>query len=220
MSTKATTTLLVLLTALAFGVGMYIYPMLPAVIASHWDTAGNVNGMMPKFWGVFLLPFLMIFMLVVYLAVPHLDPMKGIHAFRKYYNIFWIILFAFMVYVYKVVLLLNIDQTSVDVGFFLGPALAVLYFAIGWILPHTKRNWFMGIRTPWTLSSDRVWDKTHKLGGILFKLSALGPLIAAFWVGLGDIPLVVLIAGPAILTALITIVYSYLEHEKEMAGGQ
>lgn len=53
------------------------------------------------------------------------------------------------------------------------PAAAMFVFVLGALLPHTERNWFMGIRTPWTISNDIVWNKTHKLGSRLFEIAAL-----------------------------------------------
>ena len=64
---------------------------------------------------------------------------------------------------------------------FIIPAFAVLLFYIGILIKHAKRNWFIGIRTPWTLSSDKVWDKTHALGGKLFQVSAVITLGGIFF---------------------------------------
>lgn len=215
MSTKATTLLLVLMTALAFAVGAYVYPSLPDHVASHWNSAGEVNGYMPKFWGVFLVPLMMLAFIGLYFALPALDPKRGIHAFRKYYNIFWIAFFIFFVYIFKLVVMYNYAGEHFDLNHVMPPAVAFLYLVIGWILPRTKQNWFMGIRTPWTLSSEKVWDKTHKLGGILFSLSALGPALLFFMPGAGDIPTLVLLVGPILLAAIITVVYSYIEFKRE-----
>jgi uncharacterized membrane protein len=75
----------------------------------------------------------------------------------------------------------------------------------------TKRNWFIGIRTPWTISSDIVWDKTHKIGGKLFKISGI---IALVGIASGKYAIFFIII-PLIFTALYTIIYSYLEYTKE-----
>ncbi len=92
------------------------------------------------------------------------------------------------------------------------PALGAFFIYIGFLLEHAKRNWFVGIKTPWTLSSDKVWRKTHKLGGVLFLfagfmtfVSVLVPHIA-MWISLTSI----------ILAALVPIVYSYFAYEKEV----
>ena len=215
MSTKLTNILLLALIALVAGVGIYIYPSLPDVVASHWNMAGEVTGTLPKFWGIFILPIIMGVLFIAYAAIPVLDPHhENIASFRKEYNIFWIILFIFFTLIFKLVLL-KVSGADPHIEYVLPLAIAVLYLTLGWFLPKTKRNWFVGIRTPWTLMSESVWDKTHQLGGKLFMISALGPVILFFMPDAGDIPIVVLVAGPVLLSALITIVYSYLEYKKE-----
>jgi len=84
-----------------------------------------------------------------------------------------------MAYVYALSLLWNIGSRF-DISRMLMPAIAVLWYVLGSVLQQSKRNWFMGIRTPWTLSNDVVWHKTHQLGGKLFKLSALIVLVSIF----------------------------------------
>ncbi|MEM2728714.1 MAG: SdpI family protein, partial [Candidatus Bathyarchaeia archaeon] len=92
----------------------------------------------------------------------------------------------------------------------------LLFFYIGILCENSRRNWFIGIRTPWTLSSDRVWEKTHRLGGKLFKaagvIAMLGALIQehAF----------ILILAPIIFAAAYTIIYSYVEYQKEVKCGK
>jgi uncharacterized membrane protein len=91
------------------------------------------------------------------------------------------------------------------------PAFSLIFYYAGVLVQNAKQNWFIGIRTPWTLSSERVWDRTHKLGGNLFKASALIGLLGllvqdyAIW----------LILIPVIVTAIYTVAYSYFEFRKE-----
>ena len=74
-----------------------------------------------------------------------------------------------------------------------------------------KRNFFIGIRTPWTLSSDRVWDKTHKLGSVLFRVVAFFIVIAFFFPDYFFWIFVVPLLGMIVYL----FVYSYLEFSKE-----
>jgi len=91
------------------------------------------------------------------------------------------------------------------------PALGFLFFYIGMIMKHLKRNWFIGIRTPWTISSDKVWDKTHKLGGILFRISGVITIFGIFFKNY----LLWFVLAPLLVSAVWLIVYSYLEYRKE-----
>jgi uncharacterized membrane protein len=85
------------------------------------------------------------------------------------------------------------------------PAVGLLIFYIGFILPKAKRNWFVGIRTPWTLSSDIVWEKTHKLGGILFKLVGA---ITIFGIFINEVAFYLTIFS-AIGVSIFLFIYSY-----------
>jgi uncharacterized membrane protein len=93
----------------------------------------------------------------------------------------------------------------------LSPAFATLFYYSGVLIENAKRNWFIGIRTPWTLSSDRVWDKTHKIGGKLFKIAGIVALAAVFF----ETAAIFFIIVPVIIVSIYTVVYSYLEYQKE-----
>jgi uncharacterized membrane protein len=98
---------------------------------------------------------------------------------------------------------------------FLSPALAILFYYTGILIENAKRNWFIGIRTPWTMSSDKVWDKTHKIGGKLFKIAGVFTLLAIFFESFA----VFFIVVPVISISIYTIVYSYFEYKKENSHG-
>jgi uncharacterized membrane protein len=85
----------------------------------------------------------------------------------------------------------------------------MLFYYIGVLLQFVKRNWFIGIRTPWTMSSDVVWEKTHRLGAKMFRASGIIALAGAF------IPkyALALILLPVLFTAAYLIYYSYREYK-------
>lgn len=210
-SNKKVNIILLLIIALSFAVGLIIYPHLPDQVASHWNAQGQADGYMGKFWGIFLLPVIMVGLFLLYAAIPWIDPLKtNIESFRKHYNLFWIFIFGFFFYIFALTLGWNLGWRF-DFTAFIMPAVAGLFYFIGAVLEKSKRNWFMGIRTPWTLSSDVVWEKTHKFGGKLFKISgiiSLGGLI------FGGTIAIIAIIGSALLITLITTVYSYFEYKK------
>ena len=90
--------------------------------------------------------------------------------------------------------------------------LGVLFIVIGNLLPRARPNWFVGIRTPWTLSSDRVWEKTHRFGGHVFvaagMLMLLSGLVVAPW---AHAALSIIIA----ICAASVVIYSYVEWKRE-----
>jgi uncharacterized membrane protein len=91
------------------------------------------------------------------------------------------------------------------------PVLVALFYFIVTVLENTKQNWFIGIRTPWTLSSEKVWDKTNKLAAKFLKIIALLSLALVF---LGDLGLMLLVAL-IIASSFYLVLYSYLEFKKE-----
>ncbi len=213
MSTRTASIVILTLLALSFGAGVVLYPSLPDQVVSHWNAAGEADGMMGKFWGVFLFPIIMVALFGLYLLIPKIDPMRAnIESFRKQYNAFWVFLFLFFTYVFGLTLAWNSGYVF-DFTTWIIPAIAALFWFLGAFIKKSKRNFFVGIRTPWTLSSDTVWEKTHALGGKLFKLSASISLLGIF-VG-GDMAILFILV-PVVVTVLVTVVYSYLEYRKEV----
>lgn len=196
----------------SFVIGIFLYPEMPEKMASHWNAKGEVNGYMPKFWGLFLMPIISVAILSLLILIPKMDPLKkNIDKFRKYFDIFIVVIALFLFYLYILTLLWNLGKRF-NMTLFLLPAFAVLFYCIGILTENAKQNWFIGIRTPWTLSNEKVWDKTHKLGGKLFKIVALITLVGAI-VGKYTILFILI---PIILVVIYLFVYSYFEYKKEI----
>ena len=92
------------------------------------------------------------------------------------------------------------------------PFLGVVFIFIGYMLRQAKRNFFIGIRTPWTLSSDMVWDKTHQLGSILFMASGALAIIGSFF---GGMTAFWLFFVPLMASTVVLVVYSYILYRSE-----
>lgn len=199
-----------LLIILSFLIGIFSYQYLPDKIASHWDSQGNVNGYIQKFWGIFLLPIISISLFLLFYFLPKIDHLKeNYKKFKSYYDSFILIIILFMFYIYILTLIWNFG-VQFNMNLSLIPALGFLFIYIGIILKKIKRNWFIGIRTPWTITSNKVWDKTHKLGSKLFILSGIITLLGIFF---SDY-MIWFILVPVILSSIISIIYSYLEFKK------
>ncbi len=195
-----------------FATGAFFYPHLPAEVASHWNTAGQVNGYLSRGWGAFLIPIIFLVIALIFAAIPHIDPRReNIAKFRGAYNWFVAAIALFFYYVYLLTLLPSVGY-QIDIVKALIPAYAVLLFIIGSVMPYTHPNWFIGIRTPWTISSDTVWRKTHRLGGILFRVSAIIGLIGLFFSARVGIWFLVV---PLIASVITVVVYSYVAWEGE-----
>lgn len=200
----------IIMAALAFAVGIMLYPSMPEMMATHWNAHGAVDGYMPRFWGVFLLPMITAGMVLLISFLPGLDPMKkNIAKFSSYYYGFVFAITAFMLYMYAISLAWNLGY-AFDFVITMVPAFAALFYLAGVMIGKSKRNWFIGIRTPWTLSSDRVWDKTHALGAKLFKSAAL---IGLFGLIFSEYAFLFMIL-PILAAAFITMAYSYFEYKR------
>jgi len=115
-----------------------------------------------------------------------------------------------MLFVYFQVILWNIG-IKINPNATLPIGLGLLFFYAGILCENAKRNWFIGIRTPWTLSNEIVWNKTNKIGGKLFKVAGI---IAFFGVFFQSYALFFVIV-PVIFVSVYTIIYSYFEYQKQ-----
>ena len=194
----------------SFVVGAWVYPKLPDQVASHWNAAGEVDGYISKFWGAFLMPVVNLAILGLYLLIPRIEiKKKNLKAFKKYYDNFFLVIIGFMVYIYLITVWWNL-YGGFDIARWILPGFAGVIWYSGVLISEAKRNWFIGIRTPWTLSSDEVWKETHELGARLFKVAAVISLLAMFF---PDQAYVAVIAS-VIFAAVIPIVYSYFSYKR------
>jgi len=194
----------------AFLVGACFYPYLPERMASHWNARGEVDGYMSKAWGAFLMPIVILGLGLLFMVIVRIDPLKAnIAKFRKYYDGFIILFSVFLFCLNLWMLLWNIGyKFSMNIVIPIGIGLLIFYLGI--LCENTKRNWFIGIRTPWTLSSDVVWARTHRIGGILFKAVGIVILAGAFWPAY----LLWFILIPTVLVSVFLLVYSYVVYQK------
>jgi len=196
---------------ISFITGLYFSPRLPYLMASHWGINGQVNGYVSKNFGIYFMPVLSLFLYFLFRFLPSVDPYKkNFKEFQNYYNNFICVIFSFLFYIYLLTIFWNLEYRFNMVQL-LSPALAVIFYYAGILTQNAHRNWFVGIRTPWTLSSVTVWQKTHKLGGKLFKLTAL---LSLFGLIIPQLALYLLLV-PVLLATTIVFVYSYLEYQKE-----
>jgi len=217
MSTRTTIFVVSIMIIASTLVGIALWSQLPDPMASHWDVNDQVNGYMSKFWGVFLMPLMTAGLFLLFLAIPNIDPLKAnIAQFRETFNLFIVLFVGFMIYIYFLTLLWNLGYTGFNMSNAMLPALGILYFFIGYMLHKAKRNFFIGIRTPWTLSSDQVWDETHRVGSVLFMIAGALAFLGAFVGGTAAIWFVMV---PILVSVLVTLIYSYVLYQREIKAG-
>ncbi len=213
MTTKLTSIIVLALIVSAVIAGLALWNQLPDQMASHWNAYDQVDGYISKFWGVFLMPLITLGMFVMFLVVPVMDPLKAnIAQFREAFNVFIALISAFMLYIHGLTLAWSLGYQDFKMSAAMLPFMGVLFVAIGYLLRKAKRNFFIGIRTPWTLSSDSVWDKTHQLGSLLFILSGAFAIAGGFFGGMAAIWLMFV---PLIGSSLFLVIYSYVLYRGE-----
>ena len=204
------------ITLASFAIGIYLYSQFPEAVASHWNAQGQVNGYTSKIWGLFLMPIISFALLLFFIAIPKIDPLKeNIAKFRKYFDNFVILVILFLFYIYLLTIFWNLGLAFNFVRAMV-PAFAILIFYAGIMLENTKRNWFIGIRTPWTMSSDKVWEKTHKLGGKIFKVVGIASLIGLLFADIAFYLILFFLFGGVIYV----VAYSYFEFKKQRRKGK
>ncbi|MFQ6581314.1 SdpI family protein [Priestia megaterium] len=188
-------------------------PHLPATMPIHWGANGEADGFATKINAMILTVGIMVLIYFIIAFVPRIDPRKENYKyFSKTYNI---VLNAVLLLFFFV----NMSTILQGLGYnvpmsYIAPIMAGLVFIIiGNYLQRVRSNYFMGIRTPWTLSNETVWKKTHRLSGKLFFIGGLLILISAF---LPDGYKSVIMWGSIVLCVAIPYLYSYLAYKKEM----
>ena len=196
---------------LAFVASAVVYDAMPPTMATHWDAFGNANGFMDKGTALFFLPVLMLVLAGLFLLIPRIDPLKAnIKKFEGAYWAFVTVMMLFMLALHLVSFAINAGY-AIDIRYVLLPGLAAVFYCSGWLMERAQPNWFVGIRTPWTMSSPKVWKKTHELGASLFKATAILCMVFIFWIDLA----VFVVIGMALAPTVALVVYSFLEFQKE-----
>ncbi len=202
--------LLVLTAATAFS--LWAYPHLPAEVATHFDIQGEPNGWSSRLVAVLLMPAIALLLIGSFLLLPKVDPRRANYSlFNATYwtvaNSALLLLLGVHVLVLGKALGWNINMSRVvSIG------IGGLFLVIGNLMSRVRPNWFMGIRTPWTLSSDTVWRKTHRFGGVAFVLAGLCFLVAAV---LNSAWTFYVAFGAAMVAALGSVVYSFIAWKRE-----
>lgn len=182
MKTRQTVLLTNGLLAAAIVYTLALYPQLPERIPIHWNLHGQVDGWGDKWWAVWVMPALMLLMIGMQLDLPLVSPRNfSMKPFRRTYDYLLLVCAALMGYIHVIMLQAALHPDlefgrTLMVGLFLSLAL------MGNVFGRTRRNPWMGIRTPWTMGNEEVWIATHRLAGYL--LTGTGVLGAiALWFG-------------------------------------
>ena len=202
----------------SFLIGFYFYPKLPDQIPMHWNIQGEVDSYGGKLLGTTAIPGLNLVLFVLFILLPYIDPRKeNYQKFSRVYTIFRWTMHLFFVILYLLTLVYALNEgkelpSYLSVSFVVPLFVSILFIIIGNYLGKIKDNFFIGIRTPWTLSSKEVWYKTHRLASRLFVLSGFLGLIGSFFQGMISF---IMLMVPIMISTIYILIYSYLEYRKE-----
>jgi uncharacterized membrane protein len=194
------------LTVAAVIASIVAYPQLPEQMPTHWNATGAADDWSSRLWGAWLVPLMMALVWFIMRAIPHVDPRRANYAkFSGMYDWLIILILTFMLGLH-VVTLLAATGSAVRMDRVMMPAVGVFIAIMGLMIPRAHPNWFIGIRTPWTLTSDLSWERTHKLGGSLFVVLGVLMVVSTFLAP--EIAIWILVAAAVAITVFL-FAYSY-----------
>jgi len=193
-----------------FAISAFVWTRIPAgeSVCTHWNAAGECDGHGSKFVGILLLPIVTVGMVGLFALIPRIEPRAAnlAQSGRAYAVVWAALLLTFLAL--HTILMLDILGHDAGIGTIMPILVGLMLVMIGGSLSHVRSNYFFGIRTPWTLSSELSWDKTHRLGGKLFVILGL-MLVVAPLVVTGEVWIYGLMGGT--LVSVVTLAaYSYV----------
>lgn len=186
-------------------VGMFItaairWSSVPDRIPIHWNASGDVDGYGGRFVGLLLVPILALGVYALLALIPRLDPAKANYqSFKGPYLVIRTAVIAYLGFVYMVMNFAIGNEDGVPVDSLLFGSIAVLLLLLGAVMGKMRPNYFVGIRTPWTLTSKRSWIKTHRLGGWVFIVAGIAGGIGAIFGGVAAISALLGVLIPGVL---------------------
>jgi uncharacterized membrane protein len=196
--------------ALMFLSAIIIYPHMPARMPVHWNSAGEIDGYGSRFTGVLLMPIITLAIYLLLSIMPFISVyQKNIRSFYFLYFWFKVIFVVFMAWIYAASLFPNFGIT-ISMNYLILPPMAGLIYFAGNLMENSKRNFFVGVRTQWTLTDDEVWRRTNRLAGRGFRAIAALMLASLLLKGYAlVVPIIILVAF-----SIFCVVYSYLIYQK------
>ncbi len=209
MKTRTADLLCLASVAVVSGVAGVLYGDLPDPVPTHWNAAGDVDGYTGKPWGVIILPISAVGLWLLMKAIPHMSPKGyGTREFQGVVNLLQVMMVAFMSAI-GVLALLAANGANIPIDVVIPIGVGLLFIALANYFGKLRKNFFIGIRTPWTIASDEVWARTHRLAAKTFTLAGLIMASSAFY---RPMPWVILVA--VFIAAIVPILYSWWLYRK------
>lgn len=194
---------------------LVMYTVLPEQVVSHWTADGIPAGVSAKEVVVLGFPVLMFILFVTLSMLPYIEQLKPeFELIHHEYSKFKTAVMLFLLYVFGAICVTNLDLIpfTVTLPKLLIPGISLLVYYLGIVLPRMKPNLFFGVRTPWTMKHDKVWEVTHKKAGKLFRGASVVIMFSIFLKTVYSIGLTI---AAIILPTIYLVWYSYSQHTKQ-----
>ncbi len=194
-----------------FAFGMIMSDALPALVPSHWNMAGEIDGYSAKTFVIWFFPALILGMKVLFSFLKKMDPKRENYAlFERSWKNLETTIIVFFGYIHMISLLAALGVVS-DASRFIIFGMGAFFLILGNYMGKIRQNYFIGFKLPWTIASEDNWNKTHRLAGKTMVLAGIVIALSSF----ADPYLrVVAFIGAMIGGFVVPCVYSYLIHRK------
>lgn len=220
LSLRSTQIFIMAIIGLQVLIALMSYPFLPDTVPTHWDINGQVNGYGPKLLDTFLFPVITLGIYVLIRVMLSISPRMGTEEGGQRANVEIvdrILIGVFLILLtVQLAVLAKIFHLPVDRLFVISLVVSVMILYMGNYMGKLRRNFWAGIRTPWTLMSDTVWERTHRFTGWLFVGTGIIGIVLSF------IPLVRLwgVVGLILLDVVLAFIYSYVLYQRLEESGK
>lgn len=191
-------------------VSLALFPVLPERMPTHWDVHGQVDGWMGRLGAMAVFFSLSLSQYLLLWAIPYLDPKGKIAVHQKAYNAIRLTVQLLLLLVFAAVMAAALD-VHLSVPQLCFGATSIMLVILGNYMGKIRPNYFMGIRTPWTLEDPMVWQKTHRVGGPVFILAGLFSLAGSLWSPIAGLVILVV----SVMAASVYLVgYSWVQYKR------
>lgn len=192
-------------------ISIIAYPKLPDQIPTHFNAQGVVDAYGSPLT-IFLMPGIMLGMCVMAELLKNMDPKKASYSvFSKHYYLFFFVMNMFFFLINLYIISYSLELVTFNVTNIVIVLMGILFIFVGNMMPKIKQNYFMGIKTPWTIANDQVWYDTHRFGGKVWFAMGIVLCICAFLPSGVMVPVILAIA---LIGAFAPMIYSYLSFKK------
>lgn len=210
----------ILLIVAVLGATAAVYSQLPAVVPVHWDAHGNINGWGAKWTLIVINPAVMAGILLLFTVLPWLSPRHfEVDTFRSTYLYIMVVILAVLAYIHMLLLAAGLSL-GIDINRAIMGGISLLIALLGNVLGKVRRNFYVGVRTPWTIANEQVWNATHRLAAKTLFAGGLLALLCVLFRGPFWLPVSIILVAALIPVLYSLVYYKQLERTGKLNGNE